>query len=503
MVSLVWCDCNEIWNMPVWTPLHRHTKVAEVIISHGADLELCNFSGWTPLHVAAGNAHAWALRLLIEAGADVNRRDLDGDTPLHVVVGESNCSRCEDDGDGGDMRESIRLLAWNSGGLDIRNHEQLTPLHMAAIEGALVVVHWLLEAGAVCDGTAPTVLSVAREDRRPDIECLLATVQAVPPTPSLVLQQRGRSRAGRTSGGTNTPFAEFVATTHMAKAGHNIRKPPPNGAADTALGDPVGQLPYGHPITCSTVPCRQGGMLWLTIPAGLKSGQKTIMPYLSPQRDQTVRVMAVNSSGTEYFLWKLGRASQLVGMQLFAPVVALELFRDNIPAFEATVARTVFLARRACQQGAHTILPVAVPACSRTIESDSAELDAEARERTRNDMRMKKEVVAAVLQRAIESPQWRTATGTLMALSEVWERSGVAVTDKLDNLVRAMPQCAIIVWHCHDSERYVSRLRFLHVHFFYIRYYQLHSSCRLGFAQPIAFQATTCVPFAHFCTQNN
>ena len=53
-----------------------------------------NLSGFTPLHLAAGNSQSDAVALLLEHGADVgSRRTGFGSTPLHMAARE-NCPRC-------------------------------------------------------------------------------------------------------------------------------------------------------------------------------------------------------------------------------------------------------------------------------------------------------------------------------------------------------------------------------------------------------------------------
>jgi ankyrin repeat protein len=43
-----------------------------VLVKAGADVNLANKDGWTPLYAAASNDHEEAMRVLVEAGAEVN-----------------------------------------------------------------------------------------------------------------------------------------------------------------------------------------------------------------------------------------------------------------------------------------------------------------------------------------------------------------------------------------------------------------------------------------------
>jgi ankyrin repeat protein len=67
------------------TPLHcaKTKKVAELLISWGAEITAKDDRGLTPLHCAATRAIA---QLLIDLGANVNAMDRIGQTPLHLVT---------------------------------------------------------------------------------------------------------------------------------------------------------------------------------------------------------------------------------------------------------------------------------------------------------------------------------------------------------------------------------------------------------------------------------
>lgn len=61
-------------------------KLAERLITHGADVNLADKNGWTPLHFAAQAQSAEVAALLLDAGAQVDPRDVHGNTPLSKAV---------------------------------------------------------------------------------------------------------------------------------------------------------------------------------------------------------------------------------------------------------------------------------------------------------------------------------------------------------------------------------------------------------------------------------
>lgn len=58
-------------------------KQVKELISLGADVNVKDFAGWTPLHEACNVGYYDVAKILIAAGADVNTQGLDDDTPLH------------------------------------------------------------------------------------------------------------------------------------------------------------------------------------------------------------------------------------------------------------------------------------------------------------------------------------------------------------------------------------------------------------------------------------
>ena len=62
-----------------------HKRVAEVLVSAGANVNSTDTLGQTPLHLAALTGHSEASRFLLAKGADVNAADTKGRTPLEIA----------------------------------------------------------------------------------------------------------------------------------------------------------------------------------------------------------------------------------------------------------------------------------------------------------------------------------------------------------------------------------------------------------------------------------
>ena len=108
-----------------WTPLHLaaffgHTKVAELLLAHGADVTARsrNPNGNTPLHAALAGNHKFVAALLIGAGADVNAADAGGWRPLHLAAANNNL-------------DAIKGLIAQGADVTAANGEGKTPLSLA------------------------------------------------------------------------------------------------------------------------------------------------------------------------------------------------------------------------------------------------------------------------------------------------------------------------------------------------------------------------------------
>ncbi|MFV9874961.1 MAG: ankyrin repeat domain-containing protein [Rickettsiales endosymbiont of Dermacentor nuttalli] len=68
-----------------YTAINGHTKVVDLLLQHGPDINQKNYSRRTALHIATGQENYIALRLLINKGADLNSQDTLEKTALHYA----------------------------------------------------------------------------------------------------------------------------------------------------------------------------------------------------------------------------------------------------------------------------------------------------------------------------------------------------------------------------------------------------------------------------------
>lgn len=75
---------------PVFLAARSGRSVLLTLIKNGADINLPDQKGRTPLHVSLENGHLFVMKILMEYNAEVNLMDKDGKTPLHLASNMGN-----------------------------------------------------------------------------------------------------------------------------------------------------------------------------------------------------------------------------------------------------------------------------------------------------------------------------------------------------------------------------------------------------------------------------
>lgn len=137
-----------------------------VLLDAGADPDLADNRGRTPLHVCAGSSSkkaAECARVLLEKGANASLPDESGDRPLHLAVRRSDA-------------ELVKTLLQGKAKLEAPGQARSTALHAAGQVGNLEILQLLLDAGAdrtVTNAHAQTPWDCARAARHPEAAALL------------------------------------------------------------------------------------------------------------------------------------------------------------------------------------------------------------------------------------------------------------------------------------------------------------------------------------------
>ena len=124
-----------------WLPLHvmaliGHSRMADVLLKAGADIEARDVGGFTALHCAVARGHLILADMLLRRGANVNARILPHDIGNKLQSSENT------------LEPSFNLLHHLSKRDPITKDLELTPIHIAAHEGRCDVLELLVAHGA-------------------------------------------------------------------------------------------------------------------------------------------------------------------------------------------------------------------------------------------------------------------------------------------------------------------------------------------------------------------
>lgn len=145
-------------------------NAVSVLLSKGADANVKNSNGETPIFNAIKSDSTSTIDLLLRKNAKKNERDYLGNTPMH------NCIRWNA------KNSAMKLIQWKAD-LNLKNLAGKTPLAQAAHSGRIALATLLLENGAnidETDATGKTVLIDAIQSNSTEMVAMLLKKGASP-----------------------------------------------------------------------------------------------------------------------------------------------------------------------------------------------------------------------------------------------------------------------------------------------------------------------------------
>ena len=105
-------------------------EIALFYLKKGANANIKNNLGWSPLYIAASRGRLKVAKLLLEHGADINAEDNDGLTPLMMAAGKGNL-------------EVVQLLIKQGADSNAKDNKDKTALDYAQEYGHKGIVDFL------------------------------------------------------------------------------------------------------------------------------------------------------------------------------------------------------------------------------------------------------------------------------------------------------------------------------------------------------------------------
>jgi len=125
-------DCQTPLHIAAWNGCANAVKA---LLENGAAIEALAANGSTALHYSAWQGHAVSAQVLIRSGANLMACTFDGDTPLHQAVFR-------------DHMAMVELLLGAGADIDAQKIDGCTALHLCAMQGLTTMTNLLLAKGA-------------------------------------------------------------------------------------------------------------------------------------------------------------------------------------------------------------------------------------------------------------------------------------------------------------------------------------------------------------------
>ena len=155
---------------------HGQVDTMRWLLDHGADVNARTSSGLTPLSGAASTMHVDAVQVLLEHNADINSQNDSGSTPLYWVLTSGHS-------EGKAIADIVQRLLEYGADPNICDNFHSTPIHQASSRGLLESARLLLSHGAKVDGkdnNGMTPFQLAASGGHDEMRKLLIEHGAVP-----------------------------------------------------------------------------------------------------------------------------------------------------------------------------------------------------------------------------------------------------------------------------------------------------------------------------------
>ncbi|RNJ59936.1 hypothetical protein D7B24_000653 [Verticillium nonalfalfae] len=136
---VVECSSHDADNLLHLAAVNEDPTMAGYMLELGIDLNAQNTDGESPLHVAASFGTRAQVELLLDRGADTSLLTLRGRTVFHLALLNPKLRPCK--------ALLARLFATDAS-QHIADRDGVLPIHLAAAQGWLATVEWLIEIGA-------------------------------------------------------------------------------------------------------------------------------------------------------------------------------------------------------------------------------------------------------------------------------------------------------------------------------------------------------------------